>query len=640
MVAIWICLCAFLSCAGWLLSWLHLLNRTGYLVLFASAAVTVALWSKTTGTPILPRIRWAGWRRRFRRGFPLAFLILTAMAFLGGALYGPANYDGLAYRTPRVLHWLAADQWHWIHADFPRLNNRAVGYEWMTAPLYALTGSDRLQFLINIISFVLLPGLIFSLFTRLGLRPRLAWSWMWLLPTGYCLVLQAGSIANDLFAVPFALAAVDLALRARANNSGRDLLLSVLAAGLLAGSKASNLPLGLPWFLAAVPAAGLVWRHRLATIAVGLVACFCSYAPMALINIKQCGDWSGQKLEEAAAGGAPGLRFGVNTILLTLENFVPPVFPMAGAYNTWMAHHLPARWTEVVGAKFEGGAARLNLGELRVEEQAGLGLGVSGLLLIGVVAGMWLARRQRGPWLQVRTANWGNRALLLSPFVGLGIFMLTSGLSGLPRLLAPYYLMCAPALLGLGAQALVVRRRWWRWLGGLHFFLVAVLLVLCPARPLWPAMTCLRAAGGAEAKQRLVQRAWTVYAVYSQRTDAFAAVRAALPAEANPLGLVTRDDPETSLWRPFGSRRIQHVIPGETAAQVRARGIQYVLVSTERFAIRFGQPFADWRAELGGEVLATWTLKLRAGQPAVDWHLVKLRAAAAPPANQKARPAP
>ena len=62
--------------------------------------------------------------RRFRKPFPLAFLILAVMAFLGGALYAPTNYDALSYRLPRVLHWLAENQWHWIHTIFPRLNQR------------------------------------------------------------------------------------------------------------------------------------------------------------------------------------------------------------------------------------------------------------------------------------------------------------------------------------------------------------------------------------------------------------------------------------------------------------------------------------------------------------------------------------
>jgi hypothetical protein len=129
------------------------------------------------------------------------------LVFIGGALYRPSNYDALTYRLPRVLHWLAQEQWHWIHTANYRMNDRSCGFEWLTAPVVLATGSDRALFLINFISFLLLPGLVFSVFTRLGVRRRVAWHWMWLLPTGYNFLLQAGSIGNDSFAAVDALAA-------------------------------------------------------------------------------------------------------------------------------------------------------------------------------------------------------------------------------------------------------------------------------------------------------------------------------------------------------------------------------------------------------------------------------------------------
>src|ERR1700685_2791722 len=108
----------------------------------------------------------------------------------------------------------------------PRVHARACGIEWVSAPLIALIKTDRLLFLINIVSFLFLPGLIFSIFTRLGVRRRVAWHWMWIAPTGYCFLLQAGSIGNDLFGAPFALAAVDFALRAKISRSPQDFFTS------------------------------------------------------------------------------------------------------------------------------------------------------------------------------------------------------------------------------------------------------------------------------------------------------------------------------------------------------------------------------------------------------------------------------
>src|SRR6202453_1432817 len=204
-VAIWIWLGVYLNCAGWFLSAIHQLNATGYAVALAIGVAGLWAWkirdAKYPGSEaklFSPGTLYK-WLRRFRKPFPLAFLVLSFMIFLGGAIYAPNNYDALAYRLPRVLHWLADDQWHWIHTIFPRVNNRACGMEWLSAPIMALSKSDRLLFLINLISFLFLPGLLFSLLTRLGVRRRVAWHWMWIFPTGYCFVLQAGSISNEAF---------------------------------------------------------------------------------------------------------------------------------------------------------------------------------------------------------------------------------------------------------------------------------------------------------------------------------------------------------------------------------------------------------------------------------------------------------
>ena len=214
-ILIWVWFCEYLNCVGWTLSVLHQLNAAGYAVALLLGGVALMAWWKQTSARIFPHISWRKLKRRFRRPFPLAFLILAAMAFLGGALYAPSNYDALAYRLPRILHWLAAGQWHWIHTIFSRVNDRACGIEWVSASFIALLRTDRPLFLINLVSFLLLPGLVFSLFTRLGVRRRTAWHWMWLAPTGYGFLLQAGSIGNDLFGAVFGMAAIDFALRAR-----------------------------------------------------------------------------------------------------------------------------------------------------------------------------------------------------------------------------------------------------------------------------------------------------------------------------------------------------------------------------------------------------------------------------------------
>jgi len=269
----------------------------------------------------------AKYRRRFCRPFPLAFLVLAAMAFLGGVIYAPTNYDALAYRLPRTLHWLAADQWHWIHTIFPRVNNRSCGIEWVSAPMLALLKTDRLLFLINIVSFLLLPGLVFSVFTRLGVRRRVAWHWMWIAPTGYSFLLQAGSIGNDLFGAPFALAAVDFALRARGSRSPRHFLTSLLAAAMMTSAKTASLPLLLPCALALLPSLKLIFRRPVLTAAVCVIGMLASALPTMVLNAKFSGDWSGAGLAHGTSKNAVLLKVGGNAVSIVSQNLVPPVFP-------------------------------------------------------------------------------------------------------------------------------------------------------------------------------------------------------------------------------------------------------------------------------------------------------------------------
>src|SRR5579859_3395183 len=119
-VALWIVLCAFLNCAGWILSAFHHLDRPGYAAMFALAAVGLVWWKSKH-----PSGKWDQsvhkLCHRFKRSFPFAFLILAVLAFVGGVIYAPSNYDGLAYRTPRVLHWLAEGRWHWVHTNYQAL---------------------------------------------------------------------------------------------------------------------------------------------------------------------------------------------------------------------------------------------------------------------------------------------------------------------------------------------------------------------------------------------------------------------------------------------------------------------------------------------------------------------------------------
>jgi hypothetical protein len=142
---------------------------------------------------------------------------------------------------------------------------------------------------------------------------------------------------------------------------------------------------------------------------------------------------------------------------------------------------------------------------------------------------------------------------------------------------------------------------------------------------LWPAVTILRAFGADHSSLSLVKRAWTVYSVYGARGDAFEQARAVLPADANPLGMVTADDPEAALWQPYGSRRILHVCRDDTPEETRRRGIHYVLVSSIVLSQGWNMSLDEWLARNNAEVVQRLSLELRASRGPTDWFLVRLR---------------
>ena len=213
-VRIWILISTLLVSAGWGLSALHQLNRAGYTGVFLLCAA-VWFWTRKRfrQPPGAVKASLRRGLRRFRRPAPFLFLTLVLLSLLSGSLYAGLNWDANVYRIPRVLHWLGAGYWHWIYTGEIRMNVAGCGFEWLSAPLILFTGTDRFLFLINWATYLLLPGLTFSVFTRLQVRPRVAWWWMWFFSSGWCFAMQAGSVANDSFAAIYILAAVDLALR-------------------------------------------------------------------------------------------------------------------------------------------------------------------------------------------------------------------------------------------------------------------------------------------------------------------------------------------------------------------------------------------------------------------------------------------
>lgn len=623
LVRLWLWVSAFASASGWLLSALGQLNRTGYCIAFAIFAALVYFGRRQ----LLPEVSAGGlmkFLRRFRRPLPLCFAGLAFLIFLGGALYHPSNYTGLNYHLGRVLQWLSHGHWLWIHTSIVRMNYSGCDFEWLTTPIVLFTQSDRAIFLVNFISFLLLPGLIFSFFIRHGVARRVAWQWMWLLPTGYNFLLQAGSIANDTFPVVYALAAVDFAARAWRSKQVSDVWHSTLAAGLLTGVKASNLPLLLPWAILVFGTLPLVRPRLVMTLLVGALTALVSFLPLAVLNHLYCGDWLGRSVETInKESHQPLVGIFGNGLQLFLGNFLPPIFPLAGWWNAHSLTILPQAIVHALKTNFEGGI--LVIGELPTEDWIGLGFGLSWLLVVSVVASVRIRVKSSANLVNRAISRWLGRGVSATAWLALLAYCLKSGMNTAPRLITPYYTLMLPLLLAGAGQAQIIRRRWWRVLAGIVLCLALVVLVLSPDRPLWPAKTVLSWVNERHSNSHMVTRALKVYTVYSQRWDALAPVRDLLPPSIEVVGFMpSADDCDISLWRPFGSRRVEHVMLKDSPEAIRRRGLEYVVVSGSYLESQ-GVTFQEWLRNSGAEFIASTNATLKVVSGPQEWDIVRFK---------------
>ncbi len=621
----WIWVSVLATIAGWLLSALGMLSLTGYLIFIGAAVAVYGFGRKTFGWELgNVAFSWPKTLRRFSRWLPLSFAVLALLVFLGGALYPPTNHAAFTYRTPRVLHWLAEGHWYWIHTPNYRMNNRACGFEWLTAPLLLFTKSDRGLFLINFGAFLLLPGLIYSVCTRVGVRPRVAWYWTWLLPTGYNFLLQAGSLANDTFPTVYALAALDFALRAWKSRRFSDLALSFICASLLVGAKASNLPLGLPWAVLIIGLLPLLLRRPAVSVLLAAVCVIVSFIPTAVLNQIYCHDWSGLNLERNGMDMKNPIVGIWGNCLLLMKNFVPPFFPPAGRWNESALKVIPHFILDPMVANFEQGFHVI--GELPTEDGTGIGFGISVLVVISVITA-WFYRKagvtSAPPAASLALPNVVRWCTLIAPWISLLVYCVKSGIVDASRLISPYYPMLLPLLIVGRGQSELVRKRWWRFLAAGVVLLAFPVIIVTPGRPLWPAQTILGKLHEHYPDQRMIARAQKVYAVYGERSDPLANVRALLPSGVKIVGFMgTGDDIDISLWRPYGSRKVEHMVLDDSSEQIRAQGIEYAVVGGFNLTMN-NTTFDAWQKRTGATLISETTAIQTVIQGPQSWYVVQ-----------------
>ena len=548
-LAVWVGLRTACSLCGWTLAWLGYLGPSGYAVLFALGLAGIGLAVVRFGNPPLS-VRWPRLRRRF---LPMGYAVVFATSLLGGICHAPNNYDALTYRLPQILHWLSAERWHWITTWEMTMNITAPGYGWMMAPLIALTGSDRALFLPSLLSFAALPGAFFVCARGFGVPGRVAWTWMWLMPLASCFALQSGGLGNDIVAATDVLIAGAFGFRAARSRATMDLVLAVWAAALATGIKVTVLPLLLPLLVIFVPAARATWTTHwrpLATFAATLVAIVISFIPTAALNWAYTGHWSGDPTDylKVRSQSVAHTLLG-NVCEIVAGAVAPPILPTAAMVNQLFEQWSIEGWLAPIRANYP--RFWINWTDLSSEETAGLGVAWT------LIATFSLITARRFTKEVTPTQRWIRCAVLGCSLVFLGV----SATEAMPRVASPYY----PFIILLLLQRVQPGPAWSSWLSttGYGVLLASTLLVilLTPARPLWPVNTVIRLLER-RGSSELTERLGRVYNTYGSRARLYAELRKGLPADVRVVGFIPTDnDIESPLWWPVGGVRVEQVVP-------------------------------------------------------------------------------
>jgi hypothetical protein len=556
-LSIWVGSIAATCLAGWLLSIGGWLTCTGY-------AVTAVLCVLPFGALALgwERPRWrlvvARVCRRFAKPLPPLFGIQLVLAGVGGAIYVPNNYDFLQYRFPRVLHWLAAGRWHWITTEIDRMNYAGTVQEWVFSAMHVCAHSDRAFFLLNLTGFALLPGACFGVLRALGVRSHTAWVWMWLLPSAPGYAMQAGGTANDAVALTLLLATLYFAAVARVRRSVLALCASGIAAALVSGVKASNLPLLLPCLVALAPSWRLTLGRPVLTAVAIAAALGVSFAPTATFNLRHTGDWAGDP------GNTTGLRPGDplsgligNTLQGAFVNLAPPFLPHAVEISHRAATLVPAPIAHRLATQFTW--FDLFVSDLPQEERSGLGLGITLLgLSCLVAAGASRARRASRP-VRRTDETLPARWVIAAGVVATVAWMALLASDATARLLAPFYFLPIAGILRFAVAERLARNRLWRACAVVTSATTAVALVLTPSRPLFPAGPLTEQAVSRFPGNATAIRAQAAYAHYAHYSYVFAPALALLPERTSRIGLIG-GGPESTLWRPYGARVVDDIV--------------------------------------------------------------------------------
>jgi hypothetical protein len=612
---IWLFYAATCSAAGWLFSFFHILNAPAYFVLHVFFFLSISLLYRSQFKHLISlrtlhkiRARFFPARRSnenslsLRLLLPASFFLLSIIALIGGLLYEPNNHDGLSYRIPRVLHWLTHSSWFWTGNSDTRMDTRSVGFEFLSVPFLALFHTDRLIFFWNWTGFLFLPALLFQLSRRLGASGRVAWNWMWLVPSAYGIVLQAGSIGNDSIAGVFFLTSLVLAT-GRQPVPFRDLAFSAVAMAICAGIKSTNILWALPWLCVILPQTKTLLRRPWLTTALLFVCLALSSFPIWFSNQLHCGDWTGEKAEVTPGHEKPititnpAVGIAGNLILLSIQNSAPPAWPFVRQTTDFIRSSLPKPLLASLSKSFEGGFQDLAIRELPQEEGAGLGLGLTILTSLAIFASIGAKRWTLRPPSSALGIAW------LATFASILIYSSKIAISCPARIILPALMFLIVGFSALPNHSRLVRSPLWRWAAIFAIGSSLFVLILIPSRPLFPQRWMITLVRQLPLSPSLKERILVVYEAYGRRSRPFDPLLTSLPLGVPVVGYTGGAALESTLWKPYGSRTIVYVPPAALLAHPSSSHPSFLIASAYIIQRDTGLLAQEWIQQVGAQIV-------------------------------------
>jgi hypothetical protein len=125
--------------------------------------------------------------------------------------------------------------------------------------------------------------------------------------------------------------------------------------------------------------------------------------------------------------------------------------------------------------------------------------------------------------------------------------------------------------------------------------------------------------------QTQLLRAQNVYEVYASRSDPLAGLRPHFPPGLAAIAFIgTEDDIDISLWKPYGSRRVESFLLEDPPKRIRASGIEYAVVGGFYLQAN-GTTIQEWLQKSGAELLATTNATMTVSQGPELWYLVRFK---------------